>query len=87
MPDIERSTADETAPVAIRRDQDIYATGGGWFQARWHFTLTSTTTPQHMGIGLLRVFNHDTLAPGAHWPMHPHRDIEGLTYVVAGRVL
>ncbi|MEX0750709.1 MAG: pirin family protein, partial [Dehalococcoidia bacterium] len=31
-----------------------------------------------------RVFNHDTLRPGAVWPMHPHRDVEGITYVVAG---
>ena len=37
-----------------------------------------------MGIGTMRVFNHDTLVPGAVWPMHPHRDIEGITYVVAG---
>ena len=37
-----------------------------------------------MGIGTLRVFNHDTLVPGAAWPMHPHRDIEGITYVVSG---
>ena len=37
-----------------------------------------------MGIGTLRVFNHDTLVPGAEWPMHPHRDIEGITYVVSG---
>ena len=37
-----------------------------------------------MGIGALRVFNHDTLMPGAVWPMHPHRDIEGITFVVAG---
>ncbi|HEY3263567.1 MAG TPA: pirin family protein, partial [Actinomycetota bacterium] len=26
----------------------------------------------------------DRLVPGAIWPMHPHRDIEGLTYVVEG---
>ena len=37
-----------------------------------------------MGLGTMRVFNHDTLVPGAVWPMHPHRDIEGITYVVAG---
>ena len=37
-----------------------------------------------MGIGTLRVFNHDTLVPGAVWPMHPHRDVEGITYVPAG---
>jgi redox-sensitive bicupin YhaK (pirin superfamily) len=32
----------------------------------------------------LRVFNDDRLEPGAIWPMHPHRDVEGLTYVVEG---
>src|SRR2546421_4418705 len=37
-----------------------------------------------MGWGTLRVFNDDRLVPGAVWPMHPHRDIEGLTYVVEG---
>jgi hypothetical protein len=35
-------------------------------------------------FGTLRVFNDDRLIPGAIWPMHPHRDIEGLTYVVEG---
>ncbi|MDP3768464.1 MAG: pirin family protein, partial [Dehalococcoidia bacterium] len=39
----------------------------------------------NMGIGTLRVFNHDTLVPGADWPMHPHRDVEGITYVPKGR--
>jgi redox-sensitive bicupin YhaK (pirin superfamily) len=37
-----------------------------------------------MGIGPLRVFNHDRLVPGAIWPMHPHADIEGITYVWKG---
>jgi redox-sensitive bicupin YhaK (pirin superfamily) len=32
----------------------------------------------------MRVFNDDRLVPGAVWPMHPHRDVEGLTYVVEG---
>src|ERR671939_138767 len=32
----------------------------------------------------MRVFNDDRLIPGAVLPMHPHRDIEGLTYLVEG---
>ncbi len=72
------------APTVIRRDRDISFTDGGWFQARWHFSFDSYYDPEQMGIGTLRVFNHDTLVPGAIWPMHPHRDIEGITYVVAG---
>src|ERR671914_1336805 len=72
------------APLRVRRDPEIYAADGGWFRARWHFSFDQYYDPEQMGIGTLRVFNHDTLAPGAVWPMHPHRDIEGITYVVAG---
>ncbi|TET53316.1 MAG: pirin family protein [Anaerolineales bacterium] len=73
------------APIAIRRDREIYSADGAWFQARWHFSFDRYYDPENMGVGKLRVFNHDTLVPGAIWPMHPHRDVEGITYVVAGR--
>jgi hypothetical protein len=73
------------APLAVRRDSEIYAADGGWFKARWHFSFDQYYDPQNMGIGTLRVFNHDTLVPGADWPMHPHRDVEGITYVPRGR--
>ncbi len=72
------------APLALRPDGTIHAIDGGWFRARWHFSFDRYVDRRHMGIGTLRVFNHDTLVPGAVWPMHPHRDIEGITFVVAG---
>ena len=72
------------APLQVRRNAQIHAADGGWFHARWHFSFDDYYDPQNMGVGTLRVFNHDTLVPGAHWPMHPHRDVEGITYVVAG---
>lgn len=77
-------TATTFAPLTIRRDAEIYSTDDGWFNARWHFSFDQYYDPENMGIGTLRVFNHDTLVPGAIWPMHPHRDIEGITYVPAG---
>lgn len=70
--------------IRIRPERSIYAIDGGWFKARWHFSFDRYSDPNNMGIGTLRVFNHDTLVPGAAWPMHPHRDIEGITYVVSG---
>ena len=68
----------------LRRDSEIFRIDGGWFQARWHFSFDRYRDPENMGFGLLRVFNDDRLIPGAVWPMHPHRDIEGITYVVEG---
>jgi redox-sensitive bicupin YhaK (pirin superfamily) len=71
-------------PMRIRRDAEISDVEGGWFRARWHYSFDSYVDAEYMGFGSLRVFNDDRLTPGAIWPMHPHRDVEGLTYVVEG---
>jgi redox-sensitive bicupin YhaK (pirin superfamily) len=70
--------------IKIRRDSEISDVDGGWFRARWHFSFDTYHDPEYMRFGTLRVFNDDRLVPGAIWPMHPHKDIEGLTYVVGG---
>lgn len=70
--------------IDIRRDKEIHRAEGGWFSARWHFSFDHYRDPEYDGFGPLRVFNDDRLEPGAVWPMHPHRDIEGITYVVEG---
>ncbi len=70
--------------IRIRRDAEISDVSGGWFRARWHYSFDSYHDPEYMGFGTMRVFNDDRLIPGAVWPMHPHRDVEGLTYVVEG---
>ena len=70
--------------ISCRRKDEIYHKEGGWFAANWHFSFDEYYDPENMGFGTLRVFNDDRLVPGAVWPMHPHRDIEGLTYVVEG---
>ena len=70
--------------IRIRRDDEIKDVDGGWFRARWHYSFDTYVDPEYVQFGTLRVFNDDRLIPGAIWPMHPHRDIEGLTYVVEG---
>jgi redox-sensitive bicupin YhaK (pirin superfamily) len=70
--------------LRIRRDDEIYEIDGGWFHARWHFSFDQYRDPENDGFGAMRVFNDDRLIAGAVWPMHPHRDVEGLTYVVEG---
>ncbi|TMB85220.1 MAG: pirin family protein [Chloroflexi bacterium] len=70
--------------IQVRHDDQIHRQEGGWFHARWHFSFDQYRDPEQMGFGPLRVFNDDRLEPGAVWPLHPHRDIEGITYVVEG---
>jgi redox-sensitive bicupin YhaK (pirin superfamily) len=70
--------------IDIRRDSEIHDVEGGWFRARWHFSFDTYRDPENDSFGAMRVFNDDRLIPGAVWPLHPHRDVEGLTYVVEG---
>ena len=70
--------------LKIRRDKDIHRESGGWFDARWHFSFDRYRDPDNDSFGAMRVFNDDRLVPGAIWPLHPHKDVEGLTYVVEG---
>jgi redox-sensitive bicupin YhaK (pirin superfamily) len=76
-----------TEHVAVREAHTIWHEQGGWFDARWHFSFDRYRDPDQTGVGALRVFNDDRIVPGAEWPMHPHQDIESLTYVVAGDFL
>ncbi|MFL5754988.1 MAG: pirin family protein [Chloroflexota bacterium] len=73
--------------IAIREADTIWHEQGGWFDARWHFSFDRYRDPAQMGVGALRVFNDDRIVAGAEWPMHPHQDIESLTYVVEGKFL
>lgn len=70
--------------IRIRPVRTLFHAEGGWFRANWHFSFDQYWDPEYAGFGVLRVFNDDRLVPGAMWPMHPHRDIEGITYVAEG---
>ena len=70
--------------IIVRRKDEIFYIDGGWFKGRWHFSFDQYRDPENTAFGTLRVFNIDTLVPGAVWPMHPHRDIEVITYCLEG---
>ncbi len=74
--------------LIIRGPESIYQGLGkivnGTFQGRWHFSFGDNYDPGHMRFGTLRVFNDDILSPGAIWPLHPHDNIEVVTYCAQG---
>lgn len=72
--------------LSIVKANDRHTVNAGWLLARWHFSFDHYYDPDNMGFGPLRVFNHDVIQPGQGFPMHPHKDMEIVTFVVRGKI-
>jgi quercetin 2,3-dioxygenase len=55
-----------------------------WLDSRFTFSFDQYRDPQHVQFHSLRVINEDVVAPSQGFPMHPHRDMEILTWILEG---
>jgi len=57
-----------------------------WLTTYHHFSFADYYNPEKMNFGPLRVFNDDTVQPGTGFDLHPHRDMEIITYLIEGEL-
>jgi quercetin 2,3-dioxygenase len=70
--------------MQIRRGSERGRTQLDWLDSRHSFSFGDYHDPEHMGFRTLRVLNDDRVRPGQGFGTHPHRDMEIVTFVLAG---
>ncbi|MBI4372469.1 MAG: pirin family protein [Candidatus Omnitrophica bacterium] len=70
--------------ITIRKSRDRGHFDHGWLETYHTFSFADYNDPNHTRFRALRVINEDYVKPGEGFPMHSHRDMEIITFILEG---
>jgi quercetin 2,3-dioxygenase len=72
--------------IVLRRGDERGYADHGWLKSFHSFAFADYYDEDHVEFGPLRVINEDRVAAGAGFGTHSHRDMEIVSYVLAGQL-
>lgn len=70
--------------IEILRSHERGSTTIDWLNSKHSFSFGDYYDSRRMGFGVLRVINEDVIEGSRGFELHPHRDMEIISYVVDG---
>jgi len=72
--------------ITVRSSEKRGKQDMGWLKTQYTFSFADYYDPKFMGFKSLRVINEDYVAPKQGFGLHPHRDMEIITYIIKGEI-